>query len=291
VAVPGPELIRTLADVAGRYDAFYVDLWGCVHDGVAPYPAAVAALRAVRAQGRPVVLLTNSPRTAAGVAEQLDALGLPRDCWDAIASSGEASRAALVAGVVGRQFWHLGPDRDDSLFRDLPPGFEKVPPDRAEGIVCTGLFDDRPEPSDYRGQLLLARQRDLPMLCVNPDVVVDRGGQRMWCAGALAEVYAGMGGTVHLFGKPHPPIYDLAGRLLAGLLPGKAEPDVLAIGDGIATDIAGALAEGLDSLFVTGGLAAAETGTNTAADPDPDRLRAFLAAHEMSPLLAIGFLR
>ncbi len=291
MTVPGPQIIDALSEVAGRYDAFYVDLWGCVHDGVAPFPAAVAALQAVRAAGKPVVLLTNSPRTAAGVAEQLDSLGLPRDAWDAIASSGEASRAGLEGGVAGDRFWHLGPARDESLFRDLPARFVKVPLDQAEGIVCTGPFDERPEPDAYRAELMLARQRDLPMLCVNPDVVVDRGGQRIWCAGALAGIYADMGGTVHVFGKPHPPIYDLAARQLAALLPGPAPVEVLAIGDGIATDIAGAMAEGIDALFITGGLAAEETATTATGGPDPDRLRAYLAPHALCPRFAMAYLR
>lgn len=288
-------IIASLADISDRYRAVYCDLWGCLHNGKAPFPAAVAALQAFRAKGGTVLLLTNSPRPAPAVAAQLDGLGVPRDCWDVIASSGDAAQAAMLAGAVGRRVWHLGPPKDEAFFStfapDLPPStIERVAFDVAEGIVCTGLFDDQTEsPEDYRPRLLMARERGLKMLCANPDKVVDLGHKRIFCAGALAEAYAEMGGEVLYFGKPHPPIYDLARKRLTALAD-VAPEEVLCIGDGPETDIAGAAAEGLDALFVTGGLAAGGFGPDR-DHPDPALLEAWLQARSLSPALTIAQLR
>jgi HAD superfamily hydrolase (TIGR01459 family) len=284
-------LIASLAEVAGEYDALYVDLWGCLHDGRRAFPAAVAALRACRAAGGRVALVTNSPRPAPVVMRQLDRLGVPRDCWDVLATSGDAAQAALAAGAVGRRVWHLGPATDGSFFtvaaedvRGLE-AIERVPFEHADGIVCTGLFDDATEtPEDYRGRLMRARQRGLPMLCANPDIVVDFGDRRVFCAGALAALYTELGGRSLYFGKPHPPIYDLAARRL-GIEAEAAR--ILAIGDGVATDIAGAAAEGFDALFVTGGLAAAELGPA----PGEAAVADWLAARGAAPRYAIHRLR
>ena len=284
-------LIGSLAEVAGGYDALYVDLWGCLHDGRSAFPAAVAALRAFRAGGGRVVLLTNSPRPAPAVTRQLDRLGVPRDAWDVLASSGDAAQAALAAGAVGRRIWHLGPATDGSFFTDAAddiPGLdaiERVEFADAEGIVCTGLFDDAAEtPEDYRVRLMLAKQRGLPLLCANPDIVVDFGDRRVFCAGALAALYTDLGGRSLYFGKPHPPIYDLAARRLERAAGGAVEgARILAIGDGVATDIAGAAGEGIDALFVTGGLAAAELGPA----PGGAAIAAWLARHGAAPRYAI----
>lgn len=288
-------IIRNLAEISETYDAVFCDLWGCLHNGVKAFPDAVAALQAFRAKGGKVLLLTNSPRPRDGVAAQLDSLDVPRDAWDEIATSGDAAQAALAAGQFGTKVYHIGPDRDLPFFTDMAPDIrpdtpiERVPLDEAEGVVVTGLFDDETEtPEDYRGKLLLAKTRGLDLLCANPDVIVDRGDKRIYCAGAIAKLYTEMGGTSFYFGKPHPPIYDLARRRLAALAP---IPDdrVLVIGDGPATDVRGGIAEDYDTLFVTGGLAAEDTGTVT--DPDPERLKSYLAAEGLSPVAAIGFLR
>jgi HAD superfamily hydrolase (TIGR01459 family) len=289
-------IIERLADISGRYDALFCDLWGCLHNGVEPWPAAVAALAAFREGGGRVVLLTNAPRPEGSVAAQLDRMGVPREVWDVIVTSGDAAQAAMVAGAVGRRVYHLGPEKDLPFFTDLAPWVtgtapERVPLAEAEGIVCTGLFDDLTEtPDDYRATLLFARAKGLKMLCANPDIVVDWGDRRLYCAGALAQAYDRMGGESLYFGKPHPPIYDLARRRLASL--GALPPDerILAIGDGIGTDVAGGLAEGLDTLFVTGGLAADELGEDPER-PDPVRLARWLEARQMSPTAAIGRLR
>ncbi len=292
-------LIRQFAEVSARYRAAFVDLWGCLHDGYRPFPGAVAALRRYREGGGVVLLLTNSPRPKAAVIRQLDRIGVPRDCWDEIASSGDASQFALFSGAVGRKVYHLGPARDGSFFTDLPDDLTdpveitRVPLDQAEGIVCTGLFDDDTEtPDDYRATLLYAKNRGLKMLCTNPDLFVDKGDRRIWCAGALARAYQQMGGEALFFGKPYPPIYDLARRRLDALADVE-DAEIIAIGDGIDTDIRGAMAEDLDTLFLTGGLAAEATGTGAEeeADPDPARLESFLESAQLSPTYAMGHLR
>jgi len=286
--------IETLADISQSYDALYCDLWGCLHNGVHVFADAVSALQAFRKAGGKVMLLTNSPRPRGQVAAQLDDLGAPRDCWDDIATSGDSAQAALLHGVVGRKVFHMGPERDASFFTefdpDLPePEFELVPLDKAEGIVCTGLVDDLNEtPDDYRAQLLLAKTKGLKLLCANPDIIVDKGDTRLYCAGALAQLYTEMGGQSLYFGKPHPPIYDLAKRRLSALGP-VSDDRILAIGDGPGTDLSGAMGEGLDFLFVTGGIVAEQTGTEH--QPDAGKLAAFLKAEKLNAAYAIGYLR
>ncbi|WP_126976995.1 TIGR01459 family HAD-type hydrolase [Frigidibacter oleivorans] len=288
-------ILSSLSDIAAGYDALLCDLWGCLHNGVAPYPAAVAALQDFRRGGGRVVLLTNAPRPNALVVEQLDRMGVPRDAWDIVVSSGDAARDAMFAGVVGRNVWFLGPEKDKGFFA-VPPERADAPPvvrvdlDAAEGVVCTGLFDDLTEtPDHYRLRLEQARDRGLKLLCANPDIVVDMGDKRIYCAGALAQLYTELGGESLYFGKPHAPVYDLARRRLAAA-GGPAEPRLLAVGDGIHTDVEGGLAQGIDTIFVTGGLAAESFGADVEA-PDPARLADWLAARGLSPAYAIGRLR
>ncbi|MEO0385929.1 MAG: TIGR01459 family HAD-type hydrolase [Pseudomonadota bacterium] len=288
-------ILSSLSEIAHRYDVLYCDLWGCLHNGVAVYPDAVAALQSFRAGGGSVILLTNSPRPRVSVKAQIAALGAPDDCWDDIASSGDAAQAALANGQFGSRVFHLGPDRDITFFQDetgAPLPIERVAIEEAEGVVCTGLYDDRTEtPEDYRLILATAKARGLKMLCANPDVIVDVGDKRIYCAGALAEAYAALGGAVFYFGKPHPPIYDLARRRAEALRGRAVDPSrILCIGDGIATDVKGAVAEDLDSVLVTGGLAAEDTKTHD-ADPDADALATFLDRAALTPTAAIGFLR
>ena len=287
-------IVESLSELAATYDAVFCDLWGVLHDGVTVFPEAAEALRSYRRTGGKVILITNAPRPRGQVALQLDGLGAGRDLWDDIVTSGDSAQAALVGGVVGRRVHHIGPERDRAFFHELPPELpagtiELVPLAEAEGIACTGLVDDDVEtPEDYRGQLLLAREKGLKLLCANPDIVVDRGGKRIYCAGAIAEAYAALGGQSLYFGKPHPPIYDLARRRLA-LLDRIPNERILAIGDGPGTDLAGAMGEDLDCLFVTGGLLAEETGT--VDQPDPEKLSGWLSRAKMSPAYAIGRLR
>jgi HAD superfamily hydrolase (TIGR01459 family) len=287
-------IIDTLADISDKYDAVFCDLWGCLHDGITPFDAAVEALRSFKAGGGTVLLLTNSPRTRASVAKQLDRIGVPRDCWDVIATSGDSARAAMLRGAVGEKVWHIGQPQDESFFAPMEMvddalDISRVPLEEAEGIVCTGPFDPHADPSDLRPQFLLAKSRGLKLLCANPDIVVDRGDERIWCAGALAQLYTEMGGESLYFGKPHPPIYDLARRRLVQIGKPASDDRILAIGDGIKTDVPGGIGENIDTLFITGGLAREETGTEH--QPDEAKLASFLTGAEMEPTFAIGMLR
>ena len=290
------QVIDSLSQISGRYRVLFCDLWGCLHDGYRAFPDAVAALTAFRAGGGTVLLLTNSPRPRAAVARQLDKIGVPRDCWDVIASSGDSARAAMFQGVVGQKVFFIGEPTDLSFFEPPsvvpdPVPIERVPLDQAQGIVCTGPFDPRAPLEDLRPQLLYARQKGLKLLCANPDLYVDRGGQREFCAGAVAKLYEEMGGESLYFGKPHPPIYDLARARLAEIGRLVPEAQILAIGDGISTDIAGAMGEDIDSLFITGGLARAEIPAGPDGRPDARALEAWLRAHMAAPLYAMTELR
>ena len=287
-------IISALPEVSDQYDALFVDLWGCVHDGRKALPAAVAALQAYRKTGGKVVLVTNSPRPRGGVEKQLQQFGVPQDAWDSIATSGDSARSAMFRGAVGEKVWFIGHPGERKFFEPLtilkaPVEIETVPLAQAEGIVCTGPVDAMADPEVMRPEFEQAIARGLKLLCANPDIVVDRGEVREWCAGALAALYTEMGGESLYFGKPHAPIYDLARRRLAALEVDIPDNRILAIGDGILTDVKGAMDEGIDSLFITGGLAAAETATTE--QPDEAKLRAYLDREASAPTYAIGFLR
>ena len=287
-------IIDNLAQIAHSYDALFVDLWGCLHNGVEPFAEAVKALRQYKAQGGIVLLLTNSPRPKASVIRQLERIGVPADVYDEIASSGDAAQQAMAAGVVGRKVYHLGPERDLSFFTDEngPIDVERVPLKDAEGIVCTGLFNDLTEtPDDYRLTILDGKTRGLKLLCANPDLSVDLGEQRIFCSGAIAEAYTQAGGSSLYFGKPHSPIYQLAYARLAAISARRIEPDrILCIGDGINTDIRGGIAEDLDTLFITGGLAATEI-SETNGKPNEAELAKFIKTNRLTPTFTINRLR
>jgi HAD superfamily hydrolase (TIGR01459 family) len=252
-------------------------------------------LQAYRARGGKVVLLTNSPRPNGSVIRQIEAMGVPRDAWDIVVSSGDATQYALFSGAFGTKAFFIGAEKDEVFFTDLPQDMTpatitRVPAEVAEVVICTGLRDDLTEtPEDYRLDLMRAKNARLTMLCTNPDLIVDYGTRRLYCAGAIAQAYEALGGVTMYFGKPHPPIYDLARRRLAALgLRRNAE--ILCIGDGIGTDVQGAVAEGLDVLFVTGGIAATEFGADS-DNPDKSLLESWLAARQMSARFSIGKLR
>ena len=289
------QIVAAFSDISAQYDAAFVDLWGCMHNGLEAHPDAVKAMQDFRKRGGIVVLVTNSPRPWDSVAKQIKDFGIPDDSWDAIATSGDSARAALFHGAVGSKVWFMGEEpRDDDFFNPLkiiekPVAITKVPLAEAEGIVCCGPFNPYADVDVNRGDFLFAKEKGLKLLCANPDIVVDRGEDREWCAGALAALYTEMGGQSLYFGKPHPPIYDLARRRLAALENAQSDPRIICIGDGIGTDILGAVQEDLDSLFISGGLAAAETKTVT--QPDPDALSSYLQKEMMSPTFTIGHLR
>ena len=228
--------------------------------GHAVFPGAAEALTAFRAEGRAVVLVSNAPRPSESVVPQLDRLGFARSAWDAIVTSGDVTRGHIAA-AAGKPLFHLGPERDRPLFSGHAIDF--VEAEAAAIIVCTGLFDDTTEtPADYATLLAGLRRRDVPMICANPDLVVERGGQMIYCAGAIADAYAAIGGQVVFCGKPHPPIYEAALAVAGSILKRDVETTrVLAIGDSVRTDLAGAAALGCGALFIAGGIHAIESGT------------------------------
>ncbi len=288
------QIITSLSEISANYDAMFVDLWGCMHNGITAYPEAVRAMQNYRAQGGKVILVTNAPRAWPFVATQMGEFGVPADAYDAIATSGDAARVALFSGVVGEKVWFIGEERDLTVFEPIkvvkdPVAIEITPLTEAEGIVNCGPFDTKADPDVMRGEFLFAREKGMKMLCFNPDIIIDRGESREYCAGALAKLYEEMGGEVFYFGKPHSPIYDLARRRLADLDVNADQARILCVGDGIRTDILGAAGEGYDSLFVTGGLAAQETATKV--QPDPERLNAFIQSEKIEATYAIGYVR
>ena len=248
------------------YDAVLCDVWGVVHNGLAAFPEACEALMRVREQGCSVVLITNAPRPGKVVMRLLDKLGVPRQSYDDIVSSGDVTRT-VITERPDKKLFHIGPERDLPIFDGL--GLQFVALDTADYVVCTGLSDDETEtPENYRVQLEALRARKLFMLCANPDVVVERGDKLVYCAGALADLYGELGGEVLYAGKPYRPIYEQALARVAGLR-GSTPPlsRVLAIGDSVRTDLKGAHAFGIDCLFVTAGIHAEELGGRDAPDP------------------------
>jgi HAD superfamily hydrolase (TIGR01459 family) len=271
-----------LAELAGRFDVILCDVWGVLHNGVVAFAPASEALTRFRAGRGVVVLISNAPRPNHAVLRMLDKLAVPRTAFDAIVTSGDLSRAA-VAERPGQIVYHLGPERDHSLFEGLDVRFGGIA--EADYVVCSGFFDDdRETVDDHRAALERMRARDLLMICANPDLVVERGDRLIPCAGAIAEAYAAIGGRVVQTGKPHRPIYEAALEQAARLRDGARVPHerVLAIGDAIRTDVAGAHALGIPALFVTRGIHAADL-TSPEGTADEARVRAWLAAQAVQP--------
>ena len=247
----GLTLQTRFRDIAPGYDALLCDAWGVIHNGVSLFPGAAEAMMRFRETCGPVVILTNAPRPSSIIPGQLDRLGLPRDAYDAVVTSGDATRAEIEARLPAPAY-RIGPEKDDPLFDGLYPDF--VSEEEAEFIVCTGLVDDHREtPDDYRDLLQRLAARGLVMICANPDIIVNWGGRRLWCAGALAEIYKEFGGTVVYGGKPHPPVYRLALEVIGEMRgAGRPPPRALAVGDGLHTDIIGANRQNIDAVFIAG---------------------------------------
>ena len=253
------EIVGGLGAIADRYDALICDVWGVVHNGRVPFAATIEALHGFRMASGPVVLLTNAPRPASDVKLQFDRIGVPHDCYDVLMTSGEGAREELerrASEPAGLRAYHLGPERDRALRDGLP--IEWTGPEAADVVLCTGLFDDETEgPEDYRELLSGFAGRGVDFLCANPDIVVRRGDATVYCAGAIARAYETMGGTVRYFGKPYPPVFELALARAKALGPATRP---LVVGDGLATDIKGANAMGMDALFVGSGIDGFEIG-------------------------------
>ena len=268
-----PSRIRGLSEIVADYRYILCDAWGVVHNGVTAYPAAVDALKRCRQAGRKVLIITNAPRPKQQVMEQFTRLGVDHDAFDAIITSGEAARDYLAARP-GIRIHHVGEERDLAIYDGLDVSMAGE--EGAELISCTGLFDDTTEtPDTYADAFARWKAQGLPLLCANPDKVVERGDKLVWCAGALAESYAGIGGETIILGKPHRPIYETAMARFAELTGGPVDAGaILAIGDAAETDLRGANDFGLDVLFVTAGIHAEAYGERE--NPDTDRVNAFL---------------
>lgn len=279
--------ISALTELHQTHKAILCDVWGVIHNGIVADQQSCAALAKAREAGLPVVLITNSPRPNKGVIEQLDGLGVSRDTYDGIVTSGDVTQK-LIAENAPKVF-HLGPERDKPLFDGL--GVQLVKASEAATIVCTGLFDDETEtPEDYAEMLGNFQTRDIPFICANPDLVVHRGNRLIPCAGALARDYALLGGRTLIAGKPHRPIYLAAIERLKVLTGNDyTAQECLAIGDGMPTDIKGADGFGCPVLYISGGIHAAEYGP--VDTPDWEALSKFVEAQGYNPVATMPRLR
>ena len=248
-------LASGVSEFVPNYEAFIIDLWGVIHDGVSLYSGVIDCLQKISDTGKPYLMLTNAPRRAVAVAKSMELMGMPKTLKHPIISSGEATRLGLEERRdpwfegVGKAFLHIGPERDDGLFENLD--MYRVPSvEQADLIVNTGPWGDNETVTDYENILQQGAVKGIKMVCANPDLEVIRGGSRIICAGALAKRYEQMGGDVLYYGKPHKPIYDICLYQLGS--PNLEK--VLAIGDSLATDISGAVGVGIDSILVVGGI-------------------------------------
>lgn len=277
------KLPQRLDDLTDQYDALFCDVWGVIHNGVASFPPAIDALKRARAKGLTVVLVTNSPRPHDGVIKQITQLGVPADAYDRVVTSGDVTRDLIAEGP--RKVFHIGGDFEHTIFDGLD--VEVVEEYEAGGVVCTGLFDDETEtPDDYQELLLRLRSRNLPFICANPDIMVERGSRLIWCAGAIARAYGQLGGRTLIAGKPYRPIYDAALHAAEQLCDKPIDKSrILAIGDGVLTDVKGASDYGLDVLYISGGVHAADYMDGEKVDHA--RLEAFLKKHGHAPVAAL----
>ena len=281
-------LTERFAPLASGYDVALCDVWGVVHNSIVSFPEACEALQRYRAGGGTVIMITNAPRPGDEVIRFITRLGVPADAYDGIVSSGDVTRG-YVAEHLHQSVFRIGPKRDLPLYEGLDVRF--APVESADYAVCSGLFDDETETAeDYRPLLGQMRTRDLFMVCANPDVVVERGERLVYCAGAIADLYRTLGGDVLYAGKPHRPLYDQA-LALAAAVRGRPAPfeRVLAIGDSVRTDLAGAVALGVDCLFLTAGIHAEEFGGRDA--PDLAAVGRKLAAAGLAPKAVMHRLR
>ncbi|MDO6962456.1 TIGR01459 family HAD-type hydrolase [Rhizobium alvei] len=272
------ERIERLDEVSSRYDVILCDVWGVLHNGVDAFPHASVALSSARKAGLSVILITNSPRPGESVRHQLDLIGVTGDAYDAIVSSGDVTRKLIAEGP--KSIFFLGPDRDMNLLDGT--GARPVEEENAEAIICTGFFDDEVEtPETHSALLKRLADRGLPLICANPDLVVERGERLIPCAGAVAAYYETLGGKTRIAGKPHAPIYAAALELAQAKRGPVADDRVLAIGDGMPTDVKGALDRGLDLLYISAGIHARDymLGGMT----DEAALSRFLESHDADP--------
>ena len=285
-------LLTGLGEIVLDYDGLILDLWGVLHDGTAPFPGVLEALAQLKRAGKRIAVLSNAPRRAHLVEARMNEIGIPRGLYDHVHSSGEeawqhlARRDDAFYRALGRLCYHIGPTRDDNMLAGI--GLRRVAEiAQAEFILNTGPSGWDETVEQYETLLHAARARDLPMVCANPDLVVIHQGRRSLCAGAVAQRYEALGGRVRWHGKPHPSVYHTCFALL-----GIADKHrILAVGDSLRTDIAGADAAGIDSVLVTGGIHAEEFGLGAGAQPDLDRLTQAIAASGHAPGAVIAHFR
>lgn len=244
------QVLSSIAALADAADVWFMDIWGVLHNGREPFSGAVAACRRFRNQGGTVLLVSNSPRPRAGVVTQLNAIGVDPTAYDDVVTSGDVSRSLIKARAPGPML-HIGPDRDRPLFDGLGVVLSEI--GSAKIAVCSGLYNDETEtPADYAALLSTLKRRDVPMICANPDIKVERGDTFIYCGGAIAEAYEKIGGTVAYAGKPFPPIYESAFEAAARIRGAAIDrARVLAVGDGPETDIRGASRAGISSVFIS----------------------------------------
>lgn len=279
-----------LGAVIERYDALILDLWGVVHNGIEPYPDVPECLEALGRAGKRICLLTNAPRRPAGVERRLVEMGIDERRYQHVMTSGEATHEALRErdhpwiAKLGPRFYFMGPERDHDTYLGLDAYTRVGTPDEADFILCCGIIDYAETLEDQKPALSRGLARGLPLLCANPDLVALVGENLVMCAGTMAQWYADQGGDTLLFGKPHSAIYERCLRLLG--ISDKSR--VLGVGDGIRTDIKGAVDFGIDSAFVVGGIHAEEVGSPAWGEPaDPDKLEAFARSFGVRPTMAI----
>ena len=291
--------INNFSEISADYDAMFCDLWGCLHNGKKSFKPALAMLKKFKRNGGIVILITNAPRPEFSVKSQIEQMGITTDCYDEIVTSGDAAQESLFSGDFGTNIFHIGPHRDLSFFQLQPSqnnyssSINLVNFEDAESIVCTGLFNEMKEsPADYQELLSKSKIRDLKLLCVNPDLSVDFGDKRLWCAGSIAKAYTDSGGKSVYFGKPHKPIYEIAFKKLKALNQQIEKDRIICIGDGISTDILGGNTNGMDTLFVCSGLARFELKIFNDSSPiDSKTLNHYFKLHRITPTSTIGHLR
>ncbi len=281
-----------MAELAGRYDGFIIDLWGVIHDGVQAYPEALDCLERLKAQGKTVTILSNAPRRADAVIARNLELGIGPQHYDLVLSSGEATWRALKNRrdpwfqALGERCFQLGPERDWGLREGLDYRFtEQV--EEADFVLLTGPPDVTQTVADFEDFLQAGLVRNLPIVCANPDLEVMRGSEWEICAGAIAARYEELGGNLRIVGKPHLPVYELCFREM-GIANGQG---FVGIGDTLRTDIAGARAAGMDGILIADGIHARELGVVQGEALDQDRVQALCAEWDLHPAAAMMRLR